>query len=278
MSSCYRQQRVTYKDPIFTYVKTSVVLLMENSKREQRVKSELERFPVTRNIIFQYNKGFKKCKKPLSVDTTSKDILHALVTALKSVVVDGPILVLESDVSFNPQIREYVLHVEKFLRTNSQWEVYSLGSNCIFARPTLSRHVRTYYMAMAHAWIFSPSMIERMILERFSQRVYDIMIKGMTPCRFKPAKDMAISSISTTYMHRVPLAFQPHPKTENSLTWMNEFPLNLLKMVFHASAEKDGTQLYKVLHAMTYTGGMLPTFLIGILLLGLLVKNFCESC
>lgn len=256
--TCYRHVYYTMDRPIFSEVDTAVVLIMENSTQTERLLAQFRQYPVCRNIIFQYNRGFRNCDKKC-VSTSTEDILHAVCHACRHVS-KRPVLILEDDVVFRPQLITHAENVEEFLKT-SNWDLYSLGSNPVVCIPTLGKHVRTPIMGGAHALFIGAELSTRLQSKRFLQRIRSRM------STFGLVKDTSLSSLAKSYMYRIPLAVQPHPATDNSRLWMN--PLFKMLIVL-TNAERDGTRLYVACHATRFTGGWIPTtFIVGLLVVSI---------
>jgi len=252
--TCYRHVHYTSNRPIFSEVDTAVVLIMESSTQEERLLSQFRQYPVCRNIIFQYNHGFKNCKKKC-VSSTTEDILHAVCHACRHVP-EKPILILEDDVVFRPQLTDHARNVDEFLRTSS-WDLYSLGSNPLVCIPTFGEHVRVPIMGGAHAIFIGAELSTKLQSKPFLQQVRSRMSK------YGCVKDVSLSSLTRSYMYKVPLAVQPHPVTDNSRLWINPIFKLFIKLT---NAERDGRRLYDMCHASRFTGGCIPTtFIVGIL-------------
>ena len=267
--SCYSYEKLHFDQPIFTFVQTAVILTMEDSDRLDRLKRELNDYPVCRSVIIQYNKGYKRCTKE-NVNSSSKDILHAVIQAFKYAQ-KGPIMILEDDVHFRSVIRNKAREVEEFIQTNDNWEIYSLGSLPLFSVPTVSNHVRVHYMGAAHACIFSDSMMKRMLEPEYVNNVYLKMDQGFVLKMIPSTKDFVVSSKAKAYMFRIPLAVQPHEVTDNSKLWMNSMTYYVIRMF---GADRDGTLVYRCLHCTTYMGGVIPSLIILTLLLLALILYF----
>ncbi len=258
---CYTYEHLKFDNPIFTTIQNAVILTMKNSSRHNRVKEEINKNPVCRNVIIQYNVGYKQCTKNY-VDSSSKDLLHAVINALRKLNGNGPILILEDDVCFTSNLRHHAVHVDDFIKYNAVWDIYSLGSCPLIALPSLSRHVAVHYMGATHACIFSPNMITKMLDGYFVSRVHERMNKGFNLRIIPPTHDFVVSSMVRSYMYRIPLAVQSHEITENSKMWMSTLDYVIIKMF---GADKNGESLYRFLHATTYTGGVLPTAFIFVI-------------
>lgn len=252
--TCYRYVYYTSECPIFSEVDTAVVLIMESSTQEERLLSQFRQYPICRNIIFQYNRGFRKCPKKC-VSTTTEDILHAVCQACRHVP-EKPILILEDDAVFRPQLITHARYVDEFLRTPS-WDLYSLGSNPLVCLPTLGRHVRVPIMGGAHAVFISAELSTKLQSKKYLQQIRSRMSK------YGCVKDVSLSSLARSYMYKVPLAVQPHPITDNARLWMNPIFKVFIKLT---NAERDGRRLYDMCHATRFIGGCIPTaFIVGFL-------------
>lgn len=243
--SCYTIESLSFDEPLFKSFEKTVVLTMKNSSRRDSYMRQINEYRPTSKVYIQINDGFKKCDK-YDVRNTHDDILHALVSALTFTGASKPVLILEDDVSFMPNIRKAAAYVEEFITTNKNWDIYALACTSFRSRVSLKRHIRTYKMGSCHAWIYSPRAISWLT----SHTTYSEIL-GLMRCK-KLTHELAISLLLVNYMHRTPLAVQPHPMTENASLWMTP-----LFKLFHklCRSEKDGTLFYKVMTVPNVLGG-----------------------
>jgi hypothetical protein len=106
---CYRLVEEVFKVPgnFDSCIDCTYVLIMEGSPREKHIREEVAKAGITSRVIYQYNKGYKKCRKNLRVQKTNYDLEHALKNAFRDALDRGyvRILVLEDDCEFDDRIK-----------------------------------------------------------------------------------------------------------------------------------------------------------------------------
>lgn len=267
MNKCYEYITLHFKDALFPHVENAVVLTMKNSERMNNVIDQLNKYNVCQTVHLQINDGYKKCYK-YNINSTTEDIFDAICTACRYVK-EGPLLILEDDVNFLPEIKSHANEVDSFLKFDTNWDIYSLGSHPIFVNPIFipCKHVKVFSMACAQCIFLSKNMVNLLQNQDF---IKHISLRIRQYSRFGIAKDIILSSCVNSYMYKIPLAVQPHPlNTENSKYWNNIFLTFLIKLF---KAEDDGTNYYKFMHKTIYVGGIIPALSIILTCLFIFVK------
>jgi hypothetical protein len=244
---CYTDEIIQFTDPIFRTIPTTYVITMHGSRRRDKYMRQLREFRPTARVIILHNRGYRACKKPEWVTGTSSDLWHANLTIASRETGDAPVLVLEDDCVFLPQLRAWGARVEAFLASNDV-EAYSLGSGPLLSLPVRKHHTRMFCGSFAHAVIYSAAARKK-------------MIQLHHPPIDMPNHDTWLFLKLRTYTSRVPLAVQAHPPTENSKEWGRSkipIPYSLLSPFFRCvNAHEDGTVLYKCLHICGRLGGLI---------------------
>ena len=78
----YYYKLIKFDKGIFDkYIDMVYILTMENSKRVTHYMTQLNKYKPLKNILIQYNKGFKKCNKKLFKQNTIYDLNDAYYQA-----------------------------------------------------------------------------------------------------------------------------------------------------------------------------------------------------
>src|SRR5210317_1161689 len=109
MSECYRfvEEVSKHTGNFVECIDCMYVLLMEGTDREAQVREHIKEAGITSKVIYQYNKGYRECKKNLRVQATNYDLEHALKNAFRDALAKGykRIIVLEDDCEFDERIK-----------------------------------------------------------------------------------------------------------------------------------------------------------------------------
>lgn len=210
---CYTYKAVYNPSAVYNkwnqVVQCCYVLIMENSSREQQIIEQVNKLPNS-VIIFQYNKGFKKCKKN-NIKTPVGDTTDAHKNACKHALLNGyeRILILEDDCVFDDRISNDIIidDICTFLiETNPS--LYNLGPLPYICYPfdVLSKHMKLFYHASAHAYIVNQSYMLKLI--KFKNK-------------FNLAPDFYNTYNIDCYAYKEPIAFQIWERTSyNSEYWI----------------------------------------------------------
>lgn len=206
-SNCYYKKYIKHENGIFEDMVNAVfILLMENSKREENVLKQLNKYNLHSNIFIQYNKGFRLCKKKLKEQKTMYD----LVDAYKQIFFYSKqknyknILILEDDfiITENIKKKDYIKSIKKLIDKDN-YHIINLGgfSGLDFK---YDKYIdRTYCSWGAQAIIYNKSYYNKFLN-------YNIKVA-----------DQLLYSINTLkkYNTNIPIIIQPCPETENSKNW-----------------------------------------------------------
>lgn len=218
MSDCYTLKEVVGPPGSFdSIIDCTYVLIMEGSKREGQITEHVMKAGLTSNVLFQYNKGYKKCKKNLRVQKTNYDLEHALKNVFRHALKSGyeRILVLEDDCEFDERIRDpEVIHDVGTFLVEKNPSVYSFGSFMLLPNPmdvlmgSKSQHI--LYNSASHAVVYN-----KRYMEWLSE--HDCLL-GHT--------DFETNRHVSKYTYKIPLAYQKIEKTENSQEgWGYVYPM-----------------------------------------------------
>ncbi len=190
----------TCNEPLLKNVDATYILTLESSKRviDKNITN------LSKVTYVQTNQGFRKCPKP-GVDSSSRDIVHAVQNVCINTRHLSNVLVLEDDAEMMPTCtkRRSFSQVDSFLSRHSGI-VFSLGSFgfVIPASCTIRKFVG--FMGFAQAVIYSQAVrneLENVNVEEVKH--IDAHFLSRHPC----------------YTHALPLVVQKFPNTDNMKEW-----------------------------------------------------------
>jgi hypothetical protein len=218
----------------------------------------------------QTNRGYRRCAKPAWVTSPALDLWHANLHALRrhrdrqaagdgDGTAPGPLLVLEDDVEFTPELRRRAADIEDFImQPKNRVEAYNLGCIPLVALPPWASwrrgrgpgrgrdHIRCLWAGAAHAVIYSAAAQERI---RRTRPFY--------------MHDLQLSASLRLFVPRVPCAVQKMtPDTESAKRWCGSNPL--IRAYLRAfNADADGSAFYNAHHRSVALGGLVPLTLLA---------------
>ena len=204
MTGCYRLvEEVGTPGNFDSCIDCTYVLIMEGSPRETHIREQVVTAGVTSRVVYQYNKGFKKCHKNLRVQKTNYDLEHALKNTFRDALDKGyeRILVLEDDCEFDERIRnpKIIDDVCGFL-TSKNPDMYTLGAFIPVVNPlTFSNHQRLLLNFGSHAIVYNRRYM-RWLMDN------DCMLGHV---------DFETNRHWSKFTYKLPLAYQKTVMTEN---------------------------------------------------------------
>lgn len=206
MSDCYRliEEVSKHTGNFDACIDCTYVLIMEGSSREPIIRKEVSMAGITSRVVYQYNKGYKKCRKNMRKQKPNYDLEHALKHAFSDALMRGyeRILVLEDDCEFDDRIRNPMIidDVCGFL-TDKNPDVYTLGSFLPVVNPlTFSNHQRLLLNFGSHAIVYNKKYMEWLINN-------DCMLGHV---------DFETNIHWSKFTYKFPLAYQKIVPTENT--------------------------------------------------------------
>lgn len=154
--------------------------------------------------MYQYNKGYKNCKKPDSIKRTTEDVTHAYYTAFEYAKKYGNIIILEDDaevLNYNPI---HYKKIDNYIGSND-FTIISMGSLGFFTKLN-ELFYRTHPMAFAQAHILS-------------KKTRDDVQKLMLSKKFIGHVDAVYFSEQNVLVYHEPLIVQVLSDTENFQNW-----------------------------------------------------------
>ncbi len=208
MKPCYRHDEyVLQRGHLDPSIDCTYVLIMEGSPREASIHDHISKAGITSRVVFQYNTGYKKCKKKLRKPAPNYDLEHANKRIFKHALRRGykRIIVLEDDCEFDDRIRdpEVVNDLNTFLNKKNP-SVYNLGPTFFFSSPLdillQKKHRLLLYNAASHATIYNDTYMRYGVKHPF--------MMGHS--------DFETNRHISKYTYRIPLAYQKVVSTENA--------------------------------------------------------------
>jgi hypothetical protein len=207
--SCYYYENIKLDHGLFdNFIDCVYILTMENSSRKIQYMNQINKYKPHKNIIIQYNKGFKLCNKKLYQDNSLYDLndayYHAFIHAKNNNYEN--IIIFEDDFFFDDTINQEIVNSIGYFINNNNYHIYSLGSLPFVNIPSFYEHRRSIFMACAHSLIYNKSY-------------YDIYIKLYKNNKIKQHDININNNQIIKYGYYKPLCFQLFPKTENQKQW-----------------------------------------------------------
>ena len=206
MTVCYRLvEEISKESGTFdSCIDCTYILVMEDSDREKHIRKEVANSGITSRVVYQYNKGYKKCAKNLRVHKPNYDLEHALKNAFRDALDKGyeRILVLEDDCEFDERIKNPLIIDDLcvFLK-NRNPDVYTLGSFMPIINPlSFSNHQRLLLHFGSHAIVYNRKYMEWLVMN-------DCMLGHV---------DFETNRHWSKFTYKLPLAYQKVVPTENT--------------------------------------------------------------
>lgn len=204
----YRYEYLFYEKGLFdNYIDCIYIATLENSNRKESYLYQLNKFKLHKNIIIQYNKGFKNIKKKLLKQTTIQDIndvyYHIFLHAKKNNY--SNIIVFEDDFFFINITQKIVDDIGIFINNNN-YDIYNLGTSINISYPYTLKHHKSIISTSAQGVIYSNKYFNKYIY------LYNI--------GFDNQNDLIWNKFNIIkYKYYKPLCFQLYTYTENLKNW-----------------------------------------------------------
>ncbi len=207
----YRYEMIENEKGMFdNFIDMAYILTMEDSNRKDSYMNQINTYKPHKNILIQYNKGYKKSVKKLKKQATANDLsdayYHAFLNAYNNNY--NNIIIFEDDFFFDNTINQKIVNSIGNFITKNEYHIYSLGSPAHLTIPTFGEHLIAYYYTSSHAVIYNRKYIEYYI-DKYEKDLIDVC-------------DEAWNYINIIkYIYYKPLCFQTFPETENRKSWKN---------------------------------------------------------
>lgn len=242
--SCYENEIIHNRDPIFSKIKHTFLLTMTGSPRRSKYIEQLKKYPLTETIVIVHNRGYKGCKKD-GIHSPAQDLWHAN-KIVSRMISNQPVIILEDDVEFLPVIREVASDVEDFVMGYRGPLCYRMGCIPFFSIPQ-GDHLRVFLAADTHACIFNSGAVSKIT---------------SIPVTF--FHDLEMSLYMDVYTHKNPMAIQEKEDTENSRAWN---VLGIPMLYVNTVGQGNMELLYTRSHSIGIFGGVIPLIMFIVLIL-----------
>lgn len=210
-SKCYEFKRYDYTDGLLNNsVDATYIVHLEGNGRLPDIEKQLLEYHPTNIVYIVFNKGYKKCKKDLKVQSSIYDITHANIEIMKHSRSNGYFntLILEDDFIFDKSIKERrnIDNINDFVHSHKNDSyMYHLGAIPILSVPYNLYTFYTPWCFTTHATIFS-------------KRAQDYIIEYDAHNEITDWDIFLIYHIRR-YIYYFPLCYQTFPETENKSNW-----------------------------------------------------------
>jgi len=203
-AACYSLEARRCADPLLRSVHTAFVLTMADSARLDGLTHSGALRLCARTFV-QRNRGFRRCRKPGFVQSTSTDLVHAYREVALRARGMGNVLILEDDAQvLAAATRADFAEVDAFV-AHRAFDVYTLGSTGRTRPSPHEGHWRLAITGASHAIIWSEASRAHLLA------VYSPQLKHIDGC--------FLSTLPLVYTFRDPLVGQLYSRTENTYTW-----------------------------------------------------------
>ena len=163
--ACYYFKEIQISEGFFdNIVDCCYILIMEGSERETDLVERLSKYGYPcKNIMIQYNKGFKNCEKVLKEQKSNYDIIHAYNNAFTHAKEQkyNNVMILEDDFIFTEKIQEpnVIKNIENLFE-NMEVNLFNFGPimfiyNPLFLIYSKYNCVKGFLVSSAHCCIYS---------------------------------------------------------------------------------------------------------------------------
>ena len=212
---CYTYEVLKSGRPIFPMIDCVYVMIMNNSKYEERVRDQLAKYPLGQKILLQKNAGFKRCQKSIIRQDTIADLVDSNYTFLTNAIQNNyrRILVLEEDFIISPKLgdKDVMRDIQSFLTVHDP-EALLMGSVLWRTGAQIGDFKEVELKLGAHAIIYNNVGI---------QKLYDLITRKMN---MVIDVDILTNHYLKMYCYKLPLIIQVYGGTENQKNWGIHFP------------------------------------------------------
>jgi hypothetical protein len=222
-NNCYYIDQITTdKGLLDNVVDLVIILTMHNSDRINNIKTQLNRINLHKNIIIQYNHGYKLCEKNLLKQNSVHDLNNANYHAMKLAkqMNTNYILLLEDDFILSKELinNNNIINDLLYFKKTTDFNILGLGSMFILKPLSIfNKFKKCFSMTMAHANIYDKYYINNYINDYENNQI--LTNHDLYFYKYK------------LYIYYKPLIFQVIEKTENSYNW-EIFNIKTNKIIF----------------------------------------------
>jgi hypothetical protein len=192
---------------------------------------------LAKKTIIQYNKGFRKCDKPLTIKTSREDIVHAYYAAFDYLKKYNNVIILEDDaIVINKDTLIYD-KIDKFIDTQD-FNIFTFGSSGLFSNYNEDFLKITSFHAHLQAIIYS-------------QKARNELAKDISSSNFNKGHmdTIYVGDLDKIFTYKYPLIVQLLPNTENQNLWKdNIFELYIIKFMIAVLKLDTSTESWVLLY------------------------------
>lgn len=214
--SCYYYKIINEtKESVLKNVDVVLILTMEGSNR---FKEDPFLLSLAKKTIIQYNKGYKKCKKPDTIKSSKEDLVHAYYTAFEYLKEYNNVIILEDDaIVINKDLLVYE-KIDNFIK-NENFNIFSFGSFGFF-----SKFNNDFYKILPN---FVHGSTQATI---YSKEARKLLTNNIIETNFNNGHidTYYTNKLNNKYIYKYPLIVQLFPETENMNNWYKIYILVIL--------------------------------------------------
>ena len=208
--SCYEYEEYTFNEPLLDIDATYIIHLIGNGRYDSII-DQLYKFPISKKVYIVLNKGYKTCKKSISITKPTLDIIDVNLEIFNHAKEKQNILILEDDFMFDNKLLEkkHQLNINDFIKKKTKSDfIYYIGIVPFVLLPYNYYNYQLIYGLGAHSVIYSKKFREKTI--KNIKKNENLKIKDW---------DIYLNTNFTRYVYYTPLCYQLYSVTENSKHW-----------------------------------------------------------
>ena len=239
MSQCFRNEVLEYDNPLFLKcIDSCYIITMDGSDRRENYIQQLDTYRPYKKVNIIHNKGYKKCTKDKSIQSTADDLSDVYAQIFYECLQNNNerVLILEDDFFFTEQfelLRQDIAEIESFILNTPKLMTYNLGAIPWIMHPCSANMKHYWYKGcIAHSVIYSQAYMTEYI------KHYKTM-----SC----LSDTFWNKYKQNYCFYKAICFQLFPRTENSKIWSKYIDfVGIKQKVF--DADKTHEHLYPFMY------------------------------
>ena len=145
----YKYEMIEIEKGMFdNYIDMVYILAIESNK--EHIMNKINIYKPHKKILVQYCINLNKLDKQLSINEAYYNVfLNSLKNNYKNIII------FEDDFTFDYNINQLVVDdIGKFIKTNN-YHIYHLGSLFHISIPSISMHLKSYYITSSHGVIYN---------------------------------------------------------------------------------------------------------------------------
>lgn len=207
---CYHHEKLNIDNSLFPIIDCSYVMIMDRSRYELDVRKQLKKYPLSKKIILQWNRGFKNCQKKLFDQVSVADLADSFKLVLHNALINdyNHILILEEDFIIDERIEniKYREEITDFL-VDEEPNILLLGSILWNTGEKKGNFIRVKWKTGTHAIILNRKTIKYLhdLMEN-NENLIDI-------------DNITNQYVYKKYSYKIPLIMQVWNDSDNKKNW-----------------------------------------------------------